>query len=77
MFFSQILVGGVTYVGEGGGSPLEVTSRTNQIHNGPFSSSRKESELKDVMMHFEEFSNVHNSNRTCNSTRSNLAYKIV
>ena len=43
----------------------------------PFSYSGKESESNDVMMQFEEFSNVHNSDRTSNSTRSNLAYKTV
>ena len=42
-----------------------------------FSYSRKESESNDVMMHFEEFSNVHNNERTSNATRSNLAYEIV
>ena len=45
--------------------------------NRPFSYSRKESESNDVTMQFEEFSNVHNSDRTSNATRSNLAYKIV
>ena len=39
--------------------------------------SKKESESNDVMMHFEEFSNVHNSGRSFNATRSSLAYKIV
>ena len=38
---------------------------------------RKESESNDVMMQLKEFSNVHNSDRTSNATRSNLAYKIV
>ena len=45
--------------------------------NRPFSYSGKESESNDVMMQFEEFSNVHNSDRISNATRSNLAYKIV
>ena len=43
----------------------------------PFSYSGKESESNDVMMQFEEFSNVHNGDRASNATRSNLAYKIV
>ena len=38
---------------------------------------KKESESNDVMMHFEEFSNVHNSNKSSNATPQNLAYKIV
>ena len=45
--------------------------------NRPFSYSGKESESNDVMMHFEEYSNAYNSDRTSNATRSNLAYKIV
>ena len=51
-------------------------SNTKHI-NRPFSYSGKESESNDVMMQFEEFSNVHNSDRTSNATRSNLAYKTV
>ena len=47
------------------------------ILNRPFSYSGKESESNDVMMQSEEFSNVHNSDRNSNATRSNLAYKIV
>ena len=47
------------------------------VSHRPFSYSRKESESNDVMMQFEEFSNVHNSDRTSNATRSNLVYKIV
>ena len=45
--------------------------------NRPFSYSGKDSESNDVMVQFEEFSNVHNSGRTSNATRSNLAYKFV
>ena len=45
--------------------------------NRPFSYSGKESESSDVMMQFEEFSNVHNSDRTSNATRSNLAYNCI
>ena len=47
------------------------------ICNRPFSYSRKESESNVVMMNFEEFSNVHNSDRSSKPTRSNLAYEIV
>ena len=39
--------------------------------------SGKESESNDVLMHFEEFSNVHNSERTSDATRSSFAYKII
>ena len=42
-----------------------------------FSYSGKESESNDIMMQFEEFSKVHNSDRTSNVIRSNLAHKIV
>ena len=45
--------------------------------NRPFSYSGKEPESNDVMMQSEEFSNLHNSDRTSNATPSNLAYKIV
>ena len=48
-----------------------------QVWNRPFSYSRKESELNDVMMQFEEISNVHNGDRASNATRSNLTHKIV
>ena len=51
--------------------------QSNTFDIRPFSYSGKESESNDVMMHFEEFSNVHNSDRSSNATRSNLAYKIV
>ena len=46
-------------------------------NNRPFSYSGKESQSNDVMMQFEEFSNVHNSDRISNASRSNFAYKIV
>ena len=36
--------------------------------NRPFSHSGKESESNDVMIQFEEFSNMHNSYRTSNAT---------
>ena len=45
--------------------------------NRPFSYSRKESESNDTLIHFEEFSNVQNSDRSFNATRSNLTYKRV
>ena len=48
-----------------------------KIYNRPFSYSVKESQSNDVMMQFEEFSNVRNSDRISNATRSNLAYKMV
>ena len=47
------------------------------LFNKPFSSSEKESESNDFLIHFVEFSNVHNSGRSSNATRSNLAYKNV
>ena len=49
----------------------------SEVDNRPFSYSGKDSESNDVMMQFEEFSNVHNSGRTSNATRSNLVYKSV
>ena len=47
------------------------------MHNRPFSYSGKESESNDVVMQLEEFSNVHNGDRSSNATRSSLAYEIV
>ena len=46
------------------------------IHR-PFSYSEKESQSNDTLLHFVEFSNVHNSDRSSNATRSNLVYKNV
>ena len=37
----------------------------------------KESESNDTLLHFVEFSNVHNCDRSSNATRSNLVYKNV
>ena len=37
----------------------------------------EESESKDISLHFVEFSNVHNKDRSSNATRSKLAHKIV
>ena len=54
-----------------------LTLSINQKLNRSFSYSGKESESNDVVMDFEEFSNVHNSDRTSNATRSNLAYNIL
>ena len=65
-YLQQTLLSNVTFFSAG--------SKEAKI---PFSYSGKESESNDVMMQFEEFSNVHNSDRTSNATRSNLAYKIV
>ena len=38
---------------------------------------RKESQSNDNLLHFVEFSNVHNSDRSSNPTRSNVVYKTV
>ena len=35
---------------------------------------KEESESNDALTHFEEFSNVHKSDRSFNTTQSNLAY---
>ena len=48
-----------------------------QLINRPFSYSEKESQSNDTLLHFVEFSNVHNSDRSSNATRSNLVYKNV
>ena len=45
--------------------------------NRPFSVSEKESQWNDNLLQFVEFSNVHNSDRGSNATRSNLMYKNV
>ena len=45
--------------------------------NRPFSYSEKESQSNDTLLHFVEFSNVHNSDRSFNATGSNLVYKNV
>ena len=47
------------------------------IGNRPFSYSEKESQSNDTLLHFVEFSNVHNSDISSNATRSNLMYKNV
>ena len=44
------------------------------ICNRPFSYSEKESQSNDTLLHFVEFSNEHNSDRSSNATRSNLVY---
>ena len=44
--------------------------------NRPFSFYKKQPASKNVMMHFEEFSNVHNKDRSSNATRSSLVYKL-
>ena len=46
-------------------------------YNRPFSYSENECGSNDISLQFEEFSNVHNCDRSSNATRSNLAYKIV
>ena len=35
---------------------------------------KKESQSNDTLLHFVEFSNVHNSDRSFNATRSNFVY---
>ena len=45
--------------------------------NRPFSNSKKESGSNDTLLHFVEFSNVYNSDRSSNATQSNLVYKNV
>ena len=45
--------------------------------NRPFSYFEKESQSNDTLLHFVEFSNVHNCYRSSNATRSNLVYKNV
>ena len=45
--------------------------------NRPFSYSEKECQSNDTLLHFVEFSNVHNNDRSSNATRSNLVYKNV
>ena len=39
--------------------------------------SKKEVESKDILIHFVEFSNVHNSDRISNVTQSNLSFNNV
>ena len=48
-----------------------------QCRNRPFSYSEKEPQSNDLCLHFEEFSNVHNSDRSPNATRSNFAHENV
>ena len=45
--------------------------------NRPFSYSKKESGSSDISLHFVEFSNVHNTDKSSNATQSNLVYKTV
>ena len=47
------------------------------ICNRPFSYSEKESGLNDISLHLVGFSNVHNADRSSNTTQSNLVYKNV
>ena len=46
-------------------------------NNRPFSYSEKESQSNDTLLHFVESSNVHNSDRSSNATRSNFGNKNV
>ena len=57
--------------------PTLTTRESLQSNNRPFSYYEKESQAKDTSLHFVEFSNVHNSDRSSNATRSNLVYKDV
>ena len=45
--------------------------------NRPFSYSEKNLNRTTLLLHFVEFSNVHNGDRSFNATRSNLVYKNV
>ena len=45
------------------------------IPNRRFTFSEKESQSNDTLLHFVEFSNVHNSDRSSNATQSKLVYK--
>ena len=39
--------------------------------------SENESQSNDTLLHFVEFSNLHNCDRNSNATQSNLVYKNV
>ena len=43
--------------------------------NSPFSYSKNECGSNDVSLHFVEFSNVHNTDRSSNTTQSNILCK--
>ena len=58
------------------GSTSKVTS-VRLFCNRPFSYSENESQSNDTLLHFVEFSNVHNRDRSSNATRSNLVYENV
>ena len=45
--------------------------------NRPFSYFENECGSNDISLQFAEFSNVHNCDRSCNATLSNLVYKFV
>ena len=53
----------------------EVSIERPNLVNRPFSYSRKECGSNDISLHFVEFSNVHNYDRSSNATQSNLVYK--
>ena len=46
-------------------------------HPLSFSYSKKESESNDILIHFVEFSNVHNSDRISNVVQWNLSHENV
>ena len=58
------------------GGGVQGTVAPQLSKNRPFSYSEKESQSNDTLLHFIEFSNVHNSDRSSNASRSNLVYKM-
>ena len=52
---------------------------TENVHfqNRPFSYSKNESGSNDISIHFVQFSNVHDTDRSSDTTQSNLVYKNV
>ena len=63
------------------GRPLQSSKCKTRVSipgsNRPFSYSEKESQSNDTLLHLVDFSNVRNSDRSSNATRSNLMYKNV
>ena len=57
---------------------MQATGKYDIIgRNRPFSYSKKECGSNDISLHLVEFSNVHNTNRSSNATKSNFVYKNV
>ena len=46
----------------------------NRVANRPCSCSEKESESNDILIHFVEFSNAHNSDGSSKATQSNTTF---